>query len=43
MTIQDYFNYKARKDVEENISMVCLRQRHRDINKKMNKFLEGLR
>lgn len=39
MTIQDYFNWKAQKQTDKNISMICLKQRHKEISKKISGML----
>lgn len=43
MTIQDYLNWKDQKKADRNISLICLKQKHRDISKEVSKMLEGRR
>lgn len=43
MTIQDYLNWKDQKRADKNISLICLKQKHRDISKEVSEMLEALR
>ena len=40
MTIQDYFRWKEQKKASKNLSLICLRQHHKDIAEEINKILK---
>lgn len=43
MTIQDYLNWRDQKRASKNLSLICLKQKHKDISKEVSKMLEARR
>lgn len=40
MSIEDYFTWKNQKKANENLSLICLKDKHNNIGKEIIKMLE---
>ncbi len=43
MKLQDYINYLERKKAQEDLSLICVKQKHEDIKKKVSDMIGGLK
>lgn len=43
MSIQDYLNWRDQKRAEKNLSLICLKQKHKDIRREVSEMLGDLK
>ena len=41
MTFQQYLNWINQRQARENLSLICLREKHKDISREVSRMLGG--